>query len=557
MGKVAGDADLVTGNIKSGVNIFGVVGKTEVVDTTEASTPASAGDLLAGQVAYVNGSKITGSMLTRTLSDSSTTVNAGYYATTGLATVDSDLASDNIKASVNIFGVAGKTEVVDTTEASTPASAGDLLAGQVAYVNGSKITGSMLTRTLSDSSTTVNAGYYATTGLATVDSDLASDNIKASVNIFGVAGKTEVVDTTEASTPASAGDLLAGQVAYVNGSKITGSMLTRTLSDSTTTVNAGYYATTGLATVDSDLASDNIKASVNIFGVAGKTEVVDTTEASTPASAGDLLAGQVAYVNGSKITGSMLTRTLSDSSTTVNAGYYATTDLAAVDSDLATGNIKASTEIFGVAGDSNVVDTSSGDAEAGDIASGKTAWVDGTEVTGTAYPASVPKSGQTTSYATGDDGDLQSGVIQTGDRFSDNGDGTITDNLTGLIWLKNANCFGASNWANALTSANNLSTGNCGLSDGSSAGDWRLPTRNELASLVNSRYNNPALSNADGNSQWTTDDPFTGVQSGSYWSSTTFAGYTANAWNVGLDNGNVLTSVKTVNIYVWPVRGGQ
>jgi len=58
-------------------------------------------------------------------------------------------------------------------------------------------------------------------------------------------------------------------------------------------------------------------------------------------------------------------------------------------------------------------------------------------------PAPVPKTGQTTSYATGDDGDLEKGVAWPDPRFMDNGNGTVTDNLTGLIWLKNANCFGA------------------------------------------------------------------------------------------------------------------
>ena len=59
------------------------------------------------------------------------------------------------------------------------------------------------------------------------------------------------------------------------------------------------------------------------------------------------------------------------------------------------------------------------------------------------YPAMVPKTGQTTGYATGDDGALQKGVAWPNPRFTDNGDGTVTDNLTGLIWLKNANCANA------------------------------------------------------------------------------------------------------------------
>jgi len=45
------------------------------------------------------------------------------------------------------------------------------------------------------------------------------------------------------------------------------------------------------------------------------------------------------------------------------------------------------------------------------------------------YPLDLPKTGQTTSYATGDDGDLQMGVDWPAERFIDNGDNTITDTL--------------------------------------------------------------------------------------------------------------------------------
>jgi len=53
----------------------------------------------------------------------------------------------------------------------------------------------------------------------------------------------------------------------------------------------------------------------------------------------------------------------------------------------------------------------------------------------------LPKTGQTTVYSTGDDGDIQAGVSWPSPRFMDNGDGTITDNLTGLMWLQDANCI--------------------------------------------------------------------------------------------------------------------
>ena len=63
-------------------------------------------------------------------------------------------------------------------------------------------------------------------------------------------------------------------------------------------------------------------------------------------------------------------------------------------------------------------------------------------------PAPVQKTGQITVYGPRDDGYWQQalGVEWPNPRFTDNGDGTVTDNLTGLIWLKDANCFGQKTW---------------------------------------------------------------------------------------------------------------
>src|SRR5512133_2584794 len=128
----------------------------------------------------------------------------------------------------------------------------------------------------------------------------------------------------------------------------------------------------------------------------------------------------------------------------------------------------------------------------------------------------LPRTGQALPYAAGDDGSQQKGVAVTGPRFSDNADGTVTDNLTGLIWLKNAQCdFGDSvntvytlSWSDALAVSNALANGRCGLSDGSKAGDWRLPNVNELESLVDISQAGPALRGAH---------PLSGVQSTVYW----------------------------------------
>ena len=173
--------------------------------------------------------------------------------------------------------------------------------------------------------------------------------------------------------------------------------------------------------------------------------------------------------------------------------------------------------------------------------------------------AKVEKTGQITSYSAtgGEDGDLQKGVAWPNPRFTDNGNGTVTDRLTKLIWLKNANAFGLRTWEQALANANTLASGSAGLTDGSVAGDWRLPNVKELQSLIDFAYANPALSNAAGTGQWTNGNPFIGVQSGYYWSGTTDSAGTAGAWHVTLYGGGVYYGGKAFTYYVWPVRAGK
>lgn len=140
--------------------------------------------------------------------------------------------------------------------------------------------------------------------------------------------------------------------------------------------------------------------------------------------------------------------------------------------------------------------------------------------------------------------------------YTDNGNGTITDQRNKLIWLKNANCFGGQDWETAMKSAANLAHGQCGLHDGSKRGMWRLPTKEEWEAMVDNRYEEPAFSKTVGTSQWKEGDAFSGVQTSQYWSSTTYANNTNNAWGVYINNGNINNYDKTYSCYVWPVRSG-
>ncbi len=174
-------------------------------------------------------------------------------------------------------------------------------------------------------------------------------------------------------------------------------------------------------------------------------------------------------------------------------------------------------------------------------------------------PAPIPKTRQTTCYTseipwgaidcagTGQDGDLQKGVEWPDPRFTDNLDGTITDHLTGLIWLKDANCFGERTWAEALSDCNGLADTACGLSDGSRPGAWRLPNAKELLSLIDYGSALPALPSGH---------PFANVE-GTYWSSTNNVNYNYMTWRVSLISGSMSYDPKDDVFYVLPVRGGR
>ena len=172
-------------------------------------------------------------------------------------------------------------------------------------------------------------------------------------------------------------------------------------------------------------------------------------------------------------------------------------------------------------------------------------------------PSPVAQTGQTGCWdvlgnsidcaGTGQDGEYQAGA-SVDPRFTDNGDGTVRDNLTGLIWLQDADCFGRQIWPTALSSANTLADGSCALMDGSVAGDWRLPNLRELQSLTDYQTFLPPLP---------TGHPFSGVQSRDYWSSTTHVTHQSFAWSVYLVIGHINIGSKTNFNNVWPVRSGQ
>ncbi|MBF0526240.1 MAG: DUF1566 domain-containing protein [Deltaproteobacteria bacterium] len=137
-------------------------------------------------------------------------------------------------------------------------------------------------------------------------------------------------------------------------------------------------------------------------------------------------------------------------------------------------------------------------------------------------------------------------------RWRDNRDGTVFDRTTGLIWLQDAGWGGMKTWPDATKLATQVKDGNpASLTDGSKAGKWRLPTKDELIAITTGIEH----IGDDDNYVFHTY-LFTGVyESYGYWSSTT-DGY-GDAWCVSMAWGVVFYAGDLYTYWVWPVRDGK
>jgi len=155
---------------------------------------------------------------------------------------------------------------------------------------------------------------------------------------------------------------------------------------------------------------------------------------------------------------------------------------------------------------------------------------------GTGGTIRLAKTGQTTalpSAGSGDDGDLQKGVADPASRFIDNGNGTITDQLTGLIWEKTPSSS-TYTWPQALNAASASTTG--------THGDWRVPNVNELESLLNAGQSN--------STSFLATKGFSGLANALYWTSTTDASNTSNAWLIQMGDGSISSLAKAGTLHL-------
>jgi len=183
----------------------------------------------------------------------------------------------------------------------------------------------------------------------------------------------------------------------------------------------------------------------------------------------------------------------------------------------------------------------------------------------------LPDSGQTKCYqsvspyaeipcaATGQDGEY--GI--TPPSFTDNGNGTVTDSNTGLMWQKcsigqnnDTACSGSTttyNWYKAsgtYHATSNPSTQSvCGALELGGHSDWRLPSKKELMSVVayNVPYPGPTINAVF----------FPNTRASNYWSSSAYAGAQDAAWGLYFGHGYIYGLYKTGGYSVRCVRSGE
>ena len=439
---ILGDSDLVAGNIKSGVTIFGVTGsyaggtaslQTKSVTPTTSSqtvTPdsgydglssvtvaaipnqyivttdanATADDILLNKTAYVNGTKITGTI--QQLSDALMLTNYDSVGNSYLLSVSEEhntptylpTGSATVAFPKTVMGVATPSQVLE--DITFTSSSGVQISGtmrnneginETLPINGSytipegyhdgtgTVTQNITTKaaatiTPTTSDITIGAGQYLT-GAQTVkgDADLIAGNIKSGVNIFGITGtysgsagttinnqnKTVTPTTSQQSITADSGYTGLGTVT-VNAIQTETKSVTPGASAQTVTPSSGKYLTSVSVAGDSDLVSGNIKSGIDIFGVTGtysgagvtlqsktvtptksqQTVSPDTgydalsqvtvnaipaayiTTSDATATAAQILKDKIAYVNGSKVTGTMANNGATGGTISTQGGTY-------------------------------------------------------------------------------------------------------------------------------------------------------------------------------------------------------------------------------------------
>lgn len=233
------DSDIKAENIKTGVDILGVVGTYDgLIGQEKTATPTTNQQVITPDEGYTGLTKVTINPVT--------------------SEIDEDIIANNIRKDVNILGVVGNVEEVNAqTKSVTPTTSQQTITPDAEY----------------------NALSEVVVGAvdSSIDSNIQSSNIKAGVSILGVQGNVEPdkPDQTKTANPSTQTQVITPDIGYELAS---------------VTINPVDN------TIDEDIVATNIKSGVNILGVDGSViEKVGQNKTATPSTGEQVVTPDTGY----------------------------------------------------------------------------------------------------------------------------------------------------------------------------------------------------------------------------------------------------------------------
>ena len=313
-----------------------VYGNQTIIDLTDAT--ATAAQILEGYTAYgASGQKLTGTasgqalVITDTLDEHGGTIRTitGKVVQLQTKTITPTSSQQVVNPDTGYDGFsqvtveAGGSTINNQDKSVSPTESQQIIEADSGYTGLGTVTvgaisstyvGSGISRksssdlTASGATVTAPAGYYSSNATKTISSGSATPASSISGTSASVSTGTNTITLTKSvsNTPqVSAGYISSGTAGNTSVS-LTASVTTKaaatiTPGTSNQEIAAGTYLT-GKQTIagDADLTAANIKTGVQIFNVTG------TFTADATAAQGDIVSGQTAYVNGSKVTGNLV-----------------------------------------------------------------------------------------------------------------------------------------------------------------------------------------------------------------------------------------------------------